>query len=558
MNKSAFTWGLALLLAPGVAGADLFGESIPADAKVVLIVNDATKLEAGAKAFAERSGIPLPPNAILDMLTGPLGLGEAWDEKRGAALALTELDQTGIAALIPVTDPKAALDKLGAKPEGEDHRVRIAGKPALAFAKGNLLIVADNADTLDKFRSPTESIGDGWSDAEKKLRGESNVFFHINVDSLRPLIEKSLGQAEASIGQLRNIPPGAFGPGADIETTVKMLGLYVKAAREVAAQTSVVYGGLSVDADHVRFRKGLVFGAGTYARAMLAKRKAPTADLLAGLPRIPFYMAMGADTAGLRPMVIDLFGKMFDEVLDTTNVDAADRKRIVDKAMAIYGQMNGFNVIVDIGAAGMISVGAYFVDDPELAQSQVVESMKASEAIMKTFMPFVTGVKREQKRVGNIEVDEFVFEFADAKDEPMAAQLKIIKAIYGDDLRMQFGVVGESLGFAMADRDDAITILPTDGETLVTEPRIRAILADLPDDPVAIALFDPFGFFRMMANTVGKMGMPIPFPAVPDDVQAPPIGVAVTADAEGFVGHLVVRSDTVAEIVKFVNTFRRR
>ena len=558
MKKSAFTWGLALLLAPGVAGADLFGESIPADAKVVLIVNDPTKLEAGAKAFAERSGLPLPPGASLNMLTGQLGLGEAWDRKQGVALALTELDQTGIVLLIPVTDPKAALDKLGARSEGKDYRVRIVGRPAVALAKGNLLIIAGNAETLGAFRSPATSNADGWSAAEKRLRTESNVFFRISVDGVRPLIEKSFDQVEAEIARLRDNPLGSLGRGVDPETTERLLGTYVKVAREVMAQKSVVYGSLSVDGDRVRIRKGLVFGERTYARAMLARRKPPTANLLDGLPQRPFYWAMGVDTAGLRPMVMDLFDKMIDEVMATAEIDAADRKRSVDKAMAMYAQMNGFNSIVDVRDNGMISAGNYFVDDPELAQRQIRDAMKDSEAMKKMFIPLRTNIKPVRKQVGNIDVDEFVFGFGNPEHEANAAQLKLTKAIYGDDPRMQFGVVGNSLGFAMADRDDAINILATKGKTLAAEPRIRAIIDDLPDDPFAIVLLDPFGFFRMVANIVGKMGRPAPFRVVPDALQAPPIGIAVTADAEGFTGQLVVRSDTAREIIKFVNKVRRR
>ena len=558
MKKSAYTWGLALLLATGVARADLFGESIPADAKVVLIVNDLAKLEAGAKAFAESSGLPMPPVAGLNMLAGQLGLGEAWDVKQGVALALTELDQTGIAVLIPVTDPKVALDKLGAEPEGEHHRVRIAGMPVLALAKENLLIVAENAETLDKFRSPAEIIANGWSGAEEKLLGESNVFFHINVESLRPLIETSLRQAEVFIGELEDTPPAAADPETNPDVAEKVLGLYLKAAREVAAQMSVVYGGVSVDADRVRFEKGVVFSAGSYARTMLARRKPPTANLLDHLPQFPFYAAMGVDTAGLRPMVMDLFGKMYDEALTTAEVDAAERKGMVDKAMAMYAQMNGFNGIVDIGDDGMTAVGVYFFDDPKLAQRQITDSMLASEAMMKTFMPVAMDIKHEKRKIDDIEVDEFVYEFTDPEDESNAEQLKMIKAIYGDKLRMQFGVVGKSLGFAMSNRKDAIGILSSDGKALAAEPRIRAILDDLPDGPFAIVLIDPFGFVRMMAKTAGEIGMPTPFPEVPKDVRVTPIGIAVTADAEGFVGHVIVRSDTVAEIVKFVNTFRRR
>ena len=477
------------------------------------------------------------------------GFGDTWDMTKGVALAISELSEQGVVLLIPVKDAKAALAKLDAQPEGKLHRARVAGKSVPILTKGNLLICAEDASVLEKFRSPAKRLADSWTDTQRRMQAESGLFVYVNLTSLRPLIEKALVQAEALVGQLENLPQGALGQ--DPKMTVKLLELYVKAVREIVAQTDVLYLSLSVDADRIRFQKGLVFSEGSYARKMFAGRKPPTPNLLSGLPQMPFYMAMGFDTAGMQPMVVDLFGKMLDEVLAAADVDAGKRQEILDKTVALYRQMNGFNGLVNIDKDGMATAGVYFVKDPKLAQEQVRDSMQASSAMMQLFVPVAVDVKSSQKQIGQIQVDEFLFELGAAQDDQNAPQIEMIKKIYGDQLRMQFGIVGKSLGYAMSSQKEPIRLLLTKSKPLTEAAPIRAICDDLPKAPTGIVLFDVFGFFRAITASVSKMGIPLPIPNVPDSLQAPPIGIAVTAESDGFIGQLVVRSDTVAQIAKF-------
>ena len=56
MKNRACFWAALLVLVPGLVRADVLTESIPADAKVVVVANDLTRLEAGVKALSSAPG----------------------------------------------------------------------------------------------------------------------------------------------------------------------------------------------------------------------------------------------------------------------------------------------------------------------------------------------------------------------------------------------------------------------------------------------------------------------------------------------------------------------
>ncbi|MEK6235113.1 MAG: hypothetical protein N2C14_10395, partial [Planctomycetales bacterium] len=103
------------------------------------------------------------------------------------------------------------------------------------------------------------------------------------------------------------------------------------------------------------------------------------------------------------------------------------------------------------------------------------------------------------------------------------------------------------LGFAMAGREDAITMLRVKGKGLAGQPRIQRSLGDLPKDPIGVMLLDPMGMFRMLNNFgAGAIpGLPV---ALPKTAPAP-FAASLSADKEGYGAHVAVRAETVKEIV---------
>src|SRR4051812_48408339 len=88
--------GLAMLFAFGAAAsAQSPLDVIPADAKVVVIVNNLERTMQGSEKFAQAIGQPAPPSD-LSQLTQFMGeLGSQWKVNRGAAMAVIQPGQDG-------------------------------------------------------------------------------------------------------------------------------------------------------------------------------------------------------------------------------------------------------------------------------------------------------------------------------------------------------------------------------------------------------------------------------------------------------------------------------
>lgn len=547
---------LLVLVLPVVASAGVIDQAIPADAKVVVIASDLKKVDSGVKAFVEAIGVPLPPMISVDALTQASGLGEHWDTAQGGAFVMTELSDKGAVLVIPVKNGPKAAAALGGQAEGSFHRVNVAGNTMTALVLPKLLVLSEGSAPLEAFRAPVQNIASRWSADAKRLAGSSAVFFYVDVPSLRPLVEMGLAQFDTIKGQFRAMPPGALGPGMDADTMIAVFDMYAKGIRSLVEQMTAIYGGANLDGQKARIHVAASFAKDGYLGKVLAAQKTPSANLLAGLPAMPFYMAAGADLSGLQSAWTDLMQAMLDQLLLTSKMTAAEKKELLEVGGAFYRQMKAVNMIIDIGAGGMTSVGRYSVDDPAKAMTQIEATMKASDAMMKMFMSGMS-FKSKQRTVAGVDVIEMDAEIAPAQNPQQEMQVRMLKAMYGERVRMQFGVVGKTLGFAMANRDDAIVLLKETGTPLADDPRIQKILADLPSRPSAIVLFDPFGFLRMMSALLSQVALPIPLPAIPGDNLPPPIGVAITANADGVTKEIVVRTDTVRELVKFGMSFRR-
>ena len=132
-----------LPLLAGVARADGFGELIPEDAKIVVAVHDVKKAGANLRAFVDAIGAPVPPGMDVSQLSMMSGLGELWPLEKGAVFVVLDPMEKRMALILPVTDAKAALAKIGGKGDGEYQKVNFppGQEESFAMVKGNYLII---------------------------------------------------------------------------------------------------------------------------------------------------------------------------------------------------------------------------------------------------------------------------------------------------------------------------------------------------------------------------------------------------------------------------------
>src|SRR5258708_1129546 len=126
-------FGLAFAAAASLTSSGVRADSptdvIPADAKVVVIVNDVEKFTKSTEQFVQGIGLPLPQTDLAQQtqMLGPLGTN--WKLNRGFAFVATEPNQDALAGVFPVEDAAASLKQINAEMHGEIGKFDLVGHP---------------------------------------------------------------------------------------------------------------------------------------------------------------------------------------------------------------------------------------------------------------------------------------------------------------------------------------------------------------------------------------------------------------------------------------------
>lgn len=514
------------------------GDLIPDDAKVVVTVHNLKAAAEHIKAFATSIGVPIPPGFDEAALVGMSGLGDVWAVDQSAALVVMQPHQQGVALVIPVADAKAALVKLGGKGDDAVEMVNFPpGEKSFGLAKDKHIVLAPIAETLAPFKAPEETLGDDFS----KDASEADIYQFVNIDALRPFIEQGLGQLE---NQLGNLPANALGPNAEL--TGAMLKWYVAGLGKLIKQTDGVYVALNVSNQRVTLEITVEFAEKSYCAKHLGNL-GKSKDPLKGIGQGPFMFAMGCEASGIKQVMLDFTAAMFEIPELAKSFKPQQKVTAVESVRALYEHFSGFGMTMGIGEGGMTMAGTYHSENPEKLRDAVRESFAANFAFLTGLAPEI-GVKMSRRTIQEIEVDEFQIDLSKAPED----QKKLLEFLYGKDAKVQMGIVGGALRFAMGGKDPILNF-KGDRKELNDDQGVQAILEDLSDNPAAVVLIDPLRYAQGMLKLMANAPFLFPLPSLDLPAQMPPpVGIAIHGEDGELTTEIVIRADTVRGIVSTI------
>jgi len=504
--------GLAVLfVVAATARAQSPLEVIPADAKVVVLVNNLERTMQGSEKFAQAIGQPAPPSD-LSQLTQFMGeLGSQWKINRGAALAMMQPGEDGLVVVFPVDDASAALKAVKAEMKGDFGSFDVFGRNVVGAAKGKNLLVSAGEAALKTF-SGDKTLAASLSSAQAKLPEQSSVFVYLNIQALKPMIEQGLGEGD----QLKQIfeklaeKNKAINPEQAVEITKKVI-------KGLSEQAKSMYIGLQIDEKAAMVRVGVELLPDSKARGRLGNFKSSGNDLFATLPASNFVATFGVDVAALAGL------NERQEGPKVTGVSAA---------LSLEKDATTAMIRIDSPDASMIN-------DQLRGMVGIVQALAAAQAQGK--VEFVNS----QKKVGGADVGEITLKIkgGDAK-----AKEAIAGVMGGSDIVIQHGVVGQAVGITISGRPDAFSALQAGG-SLGANDRLKAAVGMLPTNSAFTLLVDPVNVLQVgkkIARATGKES-PLATAKIPE-TGGFPIGAALSVEPDGVIFNLAVPSAAIKEV----------
>jgi len=335
--------GFAVLLTFSLtASAQSPLDVVPADAKVVILVNNLERTMQGSEKFAQAIGQPAPP-ADLSQLTQFMGeLGSQWKVNRGVAVAVMQPGPDGMVAVFPVDDAGAALKAAKAEMKGDVGSFDMFGTTVLGTAKGKNLLVSAGEASLKAFSSD-KSLASSLTSAQSKLAETSSVFVYMNIQALKPLIEQGFNDGDQLKRMFEKLSERnkAINPEQAAEATKKI----VKALSE---QAKSLYIGFQIDEKAAVAKVGVELLSDSKARGKLGAYKPSSNSVFATLPPSNFIAAFGIDAAALSglnerqegPKVTGVSGALSldkDSALAMIRIDSPDATMIHDQLKGLVG-----------------------------------------------------------------------------------------------------------------------------------------------------------------------------------------------------------------------------
>jgi hypothetical protein len=506
-------YGFAVLLAFSLtANAQSPLEVVPADAKVVIMINNLERTMQGSEKFAQAIGQPAPP-PDLSQLTQFMGeLGSQWKVQRGVALAVIQPAQDGMVAVFPVDDAPAALKAAKAEMKGEVGSFDMFGTMVYGTGKGRNLLVSAGEASLKAF-STEKSLAAAMTPAQTKLADGSSVFVYLNIQSLKPLIDEGFKDDDQLKRMFEKLAERnkAINPEQAVEMTKKI----VKALSE---QAKSLYIGFQIDEKAAVARIGVELLPDSKVRGKLANYRSSGTNVFATLPPSNFIAAFGVDAAALAtlndrqegPKVTGVSGAVSldkDSTLAMIRIDSPDASMINDQLKGLVG-------------VGQMMAAANAQGKIEFANAQ--------------------------KKVGGVDVGEITVKNKGTNEKIRQA---VTAVAGGNDIFIQHGVVGQAVGLTISGKPDAFSTLQAGG-SLGAGDRLRAASGMLPSNSVFTLLVDPVNALQLGKRIARGTGQESPLATanIPE-TGGFPIGAALSVEPDGMIFHIAVPSAAIKDVM---------
>lgn len=549
--KSQFTY---LLLALGLAcSASAYGrdvaEVIPADPLAVIICDDIKQLEADVRAFSQSTGTPIPPDLLENIPRFLTIEPDAWQRDRPIAAVL--MDKEHWAAFLPVVaDLKERFGQAGVPNRDGVYRFGFAS----AVVRDGYLIVSMSAEALEPFRNqPNSTWSATLSPQMKKARGDSDLFYWINLPKVRPLVAEGFVELERMASQVetrvlfdnigddpvaQEAPDNEFPPRRQIENEqialppeiqkfidrqVAIIRLQAKAADYALSQGQECFGGLSISREDFQIVAEYTARPASPMAGWLQGHPKPHGQLLDRLPPSEPILAVGLDTEILRqPMTLAAQSLSADLDFQKLGIEfPADSAALMGEITKI-SEAQSIQLAVDVTRAMTVDCWSSFTNPDPAYGAIVALQQRAAKLInaQNTLMSLVRindaqpidDLKFEAYRLVIAEEPE---EFARPAIDAFGTTSKVIAVKCDEGIITVLGRAAPAIRM-MADPN---------GPRLIGKPRFKRAIQDLPGQMFAVILFDPTAPLRREADPL-DIDLPVPQPlrlslaTMPDGIRA--------------------------------------
>lgn len=515
------------------AGPAALLKAIPADATGFVAVSSLKQLDKDLQDCATALG--LPPNTIPSLLQwfkGSLKLGKDFNEDGPIALVLLDASKVAepgelenkLAIYFASSNAAEMAKAMGGEAEGDMFKVELAGEQAFAAARGGFLVVTKDEAAM---KGLLESKGDGLtkklSAAAQKSMAKQDVFAWVSFSGLSTeLCENIFASLEREMGS----------------TPLSSMMSGKEDMKELVTQGEELALGVSLDPKQgINLQVLMAMKPDSEYGKQMAKMKAPSGSLLAGLPGDPFVFAMGAVC---NPDMEKQLKKLLDVALSEEAVgDKIDKDKLeqvrggllklvgtVDQlALGLYGskpsEEQGMVTVamvakVEDSAAWKQEAKKLFTIGKEIATSVAKEEGESEEKVQQVLDAIQW--KDGAESLGGAEVDVLTFDLAklpDAEEEEVAQAKKVLGA---DAVTIRLGALGKDKVMVVfgggSKKFESIAKLAAANEAPLTDNKAIKLVADRVSagPKLAEAYVNIDKIFELIMDISAEVGGGIPFP----------------------------------------------
>jgi hypothetical protein len=421
-------------------------ELVPEDAWAFVIVRSLDQVDAVAARLQQLSGLPIPPR-VTSLALSPLNLGDTVDMTRPVCGVLLDVQKMGglnesTVALIPAKDAEALLAKLSPEETEEPgiSRVMVMGEPAYAAVRGKTVIVGPGQDAVTKVAKTKKTMAAKVSQGRLKAMGASDIYISAAMgmvvsaykDMIMPLLQMGMAATDPS-GQMAQNMVQMFGEVASADLGLRLddggLAVTVLATPKPETDLEKLFGAEKGTADSVLALlpkdKYLFSMAATMTHSELSSKYGGDKPLSGVVQMMRIPGASAEKLAALDKEYLKLHDGLKRFALSFSALGDGSDGLI---GMAIVAETKDAPAFV-AGLRRMFAATMGLSDDEDF------------EAIRKNVVH-----KADAETVGGGKADTIeirVDEIAEATDGD-AADVEKMKKVFGPDMRIRFGAVGDS------------------------------------------------------------------------------------------------------------------
>jgi hypothetical protein len=571
LRKFARKSWLAILLVllavtPSLASEQVL-KLVPDGALGFVVIHGLATWDAKVQELGRQISAPLPSPLAMFKTVG--GVGDGLDEKGdlGVLLLPGADDAPPIPVLlIPVTDYDKLLKPLTTEKAGDDlTKVTAGGKEALVRSLGGYAVVADPKDekTL-KGLAVASKVASDLTPWETWIAGND-----MSAVALRPGIHTAVTKLLQGIELIKSTLSAAGGPSADAANVFEMYAIFFRAAdKEISA------AGLGLRRDEkgnlVLNGRHLLVPDGEWA-PFFSNWKPNDRDLIAGLPDETFVVAGGVVvTPAAWEKMLKLSIGLMKSMPKVYGLDEEKAKALTDIKFPVLKGLTGFSVVMGVPESGKSlyskMVGLMRVDNAKKFLVEYEKTMQDyNEVVKKVDSPILKPAEIEKAEVGGKQGLLLTMTMPQApvgNAPPEVAEMtkNMMEKLVGPDgkLRIWVAPVNKQLvAFGYVDKaylEQTIKAVEQGEKGLSGQANVAKTTALLPPGTPVAGYWSVRGTFLLANNMIATFGggaFQLPeFPA------SPPVGFAVTAAPGEFQTHVIVPSEMLEAVGKYVATVK--